>query len=143
MKRNCQIGLKRSIGFDAGRGLRAMPADELQKTGRARVSPARALRLKCLGVDKTFALTVRLCTAVDCPSWPFRMGKNPWRPPLSAEVRTQRAATMARNRASALSNPDKTQAQIGASGFQGGGVPEGAFAEFSSTGNSDDAGGAS
>ena len=143
MKRYCQIGLDRRDGFDVGRDPRAMSADELEQLGHARVSPLRALRLKCLDCCNDSAQEVRLCTAVDCPSWPFRMGRNPWRPPLSAEVRTQRAATMTRNRASALSNRDKTQVQTGASGFDGGRVPEGALAEFSPTGNSDDRGGAS
>lgn len=141
MKRNRHIGLERRDGFDVGRDPRSMSAEELAQLGHARVSPLRALRLKCLDCCNDSAQEVRLSTAVDCPSWPFRMGKNPWRPPLSAEVRTQRAATMTRNRASALSNPDKTQAQIDASGFEGGRVPEGAFAEFSPIGNSDDAGG--
>ena len=143
MKRNRHIGLERRDGYDVGRDPRAMSADELEQLGHARVSPLRALRLKCLDCCNDSAQEVRLCTAVDCPSWPFRMGKNPWRPPLSAEVRTQRAATMALNRASALSNPDKTQAQIDASGFDGGEVPEDALADFSPIGNSADAGGAS
>jgi hypothetical protein len=119
-----------------------MSADELTQLGHARVSPLKALRLSCLDCCNDSAQEVRLCTAVDCPNWPFRMGKNPWRPPLSAEVRTQRAATMIRNRASAVTTPDKTQAQIDASGFDGGRVPERTTADFSPTGNSDNAGGA-
>ena len=143
MKRNHHIGLEQRDGYDVGRDPRSMSADELVRLGHARVSPLRALRLKCLDCCDDSAQEVRLCTAVDCPSWPFRMGRNPWRPPLSAEVRTQRAATMTRNRASAVTTPDKTQVQTGASGFDGGRVPEGALAEFPPTGNSDDRGGAS
>lgn len=143
MKRNRHIGLERRDGFDVGRDPRAMCAEELVQLGHAKVSPLRALRLKCLDCCNESAQEVRLCTALDCPSWPFRMGRNPWRPPLSAEVRTQRAATMARNRASALSNPDKTQAQIDASGFDGGEVPDDQVADFSHIENSADAGGAS
>ena len=142
MKHNRHIGLERRDGYDVGRDPRAMSAEELSQLGHSRVSPLRALRLKCLDCCNDSAQEVRLCTAVDCPSWPFRMGRNPWRPPLSAEVRTQRAATMTRNRASALSNPDKTQAQIDASGFGEGRVPEDALVDFSPTENSDDAGGA-
>ena len=140
---NRHIGLERCDGFDVGRDPRTLSADELEQLGHARVSPLRALRLKCLDCCNGSAREVRLCTAVDCPSWPFRMGKNPWRAPLGAEVRTQRAATMTRNRASALSKPDKTQAQIDASGLDGGSVPEGALAGFPPTLNSDDRGGAS
>ena len=143
MERNCQIGLERRDGFDVGRDPRAMSADDLQQLGHARVSPLRALRLKCLDCCNDSAQEVRLCTAVDCPSWPFRMGKNPWRAPLSAEARMQRAATMSHNRAFAAAKPDKTQAQIDASGFDGGEVPDDQVADFSPMGNSDDAGGAS
>jgi hypothetical protein len=142
MTRNRKIGLDRRDGYDVGRDPRAMSAEELSQLGHSRVSPLRALRLKCLDCCNDSAQEVRLCAAVDCPSWPFRMGRNPWRPPLSAEVRTQRAATMTRNCASALSNPDKTQAQIDASGFGEGRVPEDALVDFSPTENSDNAGGA-
>jgi hypothetical protein len=143
MKRNRTIGLERCDGFDVGRDPRSMSSNELQQLGHPRVSPPRALRLKCLDCCNDSVQEVRLCTAVDCPSWPFRMGRNPWRAPLSAQVRMQRAATMSRNRASAVTKPDKTQAQIDASGFDGVGVPEGAPAAFSPTEKRDDAGGAS
>lgn len=143
MKRSHHIGLERRDGFDVGRDPLSMSAAELEYLGHGRVSPLRALRLKCLDCCNGSAQQVRLCNAVDCPSWPFRMGKNPWGSPLSAEVKTQRAASMTRNRASALSNPDKTQAQIDTSDFHGGRMPEEAPADFSPTGNSDDAGGVS
>ena len=143
MKRNRQIGLERRDGFDVGRDPRAMSADDLQQLGHARLSPLRALRLKCLDCCNDSAQEVRLCTAVDCPSWPFRMGKNPWRAPLSAEVRMQRAATMSHNRAFAAAKPDKTQIQIEASGSNGGEVPKGALAEFLPMKNCDNDGGAS
>jgi hypothetical protein len=136
------IGLERQDGYDVGRDPRAMSADELQQLGHARVSPLRALRLKCLDCFNDSAQEVRLCTAVDCASWPFWMGKNPWRAPLSAAVRTQRAMTMTRNRVPAVTTPDKTQGQIDASGFDGGRAPEDAFADFSPIENCDKAGGA-
>lgn len=141
MTHNRKIGLERRDGHDVGRDPRSMSAEELTQLGHARVSRLRALRLKCLDCSNDSAQEVRLCTAVDCPSWPYRMGRNPWRPPLSAEVRTQRAATMIRNRASVVTTPDKTQAQIDASCFDGGRVPERTTADFSPTGNSGDAGG--
>ena len=78
MKRNHHFGLERRDGFDVGRDPRSMLADELTQLGQTRVSPLRALRLKCLDCCNDSAQEVRLCTAVDCPSWPFRMGRNPW-----------------------------------------------------------------
>ena len=103
------IGLERRQGFDVGRDPRSMTATELDRLGQARMSPLRALRLKCLDCCNDSSQEVRLCTAVDCPSWPFRTGKNPWLSPLSAEARAQRADLMRRNRVSALTTPDKTQ----------------------------------
>ncbi|MFY9211881.1 MAG: hypothetical protein WAO69_12190 [Aestuariivita sp.] len=120
-----QIGLEQRGGDDVGRDPRCMRTDELEQLGHARVSPLRALRLKCLDCCNESAQEVRLCTAVDCASWPFRMGKNPWLSPLSAEARAQRADLMRRNRVSALTTPDKTQVQIDASDFDGRGVPNG------------------
>ena len=143
MKRNRQIGLERRDGVDVGRDPRAMSADDLEQLGHARVSPLKALRLNCLDCCNGSAQEVRLCTAVDCPSWPFRMGKNPWRPPLSAEARAQRAATMSRNRASALTVPDKTQAQIDTSPSDGVRVPSDMADNLSPTEKDDSEGGAS
>ena len=130
---NRNIGLELRDGFDVGRDPRDVSADELAQLGHARVSPLRALRLKCLDCCNDFAQEVRFCTAVDCPNWPFRMGKNPWRAPLSAEAQAQRAATMNRNRASAMTGPEKTQAQIAASDSDGVGVPNGKAVDFSFT----------
>jgi len=117
MNRHRQIGLEQRGGDDVGRDPRFMRTDELEQLGHARVSRLRALRLHCLDYCNGSAQEVRLCTAVDCPSWPFRMGKNPWRAQLSAEARAQRADLMRRNRVSALTTPDKTQVQIDASDF--------------------------
>jgi hypothetical protein len=42
-------------------------------------NPLKALRARCLDCCCGVATEVRKCTAVNCPSWPFRMGKNPFR----------------------------------------------------------------
>lgn len=142
MKRNRHMGLERRDGYDVGRDPRSMSAAELEDLGHARVSPLRALRLKCLDCCNDSAQEVRLCTAVDCPSWPFRMGKNPWRTPLSEGCRAGRLARLIPKGASAPTEALKTQAQIDASGFDGGRVPEDSLVDFSPTENSNDAGGA-
>ena len=143
MKRNQHFGLERRDGFDVGRDPRSMSADEFTQMGHTRVSPLKALRLKCLDCCNDSAQEVRLCTAVDCPSWPFRMGRNPWRAPLSEGCRAGRLARLTPKGASAPTEALKTHGQINASGFDGGRVPEGATADFSPTENSDNAGGAS
>ena len=142
MSQHRHIGLERRDGYDVGRDPRSMSADELAQPGHARVSPLKALRLKCLDCCNDSAQEVRLCTAVDCPSWPFRMGKNPWSGPIS-DARREHGRRLglerAANRAGAFSEND----EIDASGFDGGRVPEGAPADFSPTENSGDAGGVS
>ena len=143
MKRNRHIGLERRDDFDVGRDPRRMSTDELEQLGHAQVSPLRALRLKCLDCCNGSAQDVRLCTAIDCPSWPFRMGRNPWRIPLDAPERAQRADRMKRNRAAASTSPEKTQGQIDASPSDGVGVPSGKAAGFSPTGMDEAEGGAS
>ncbi len=136
------IGLERQDGLDVGRDPRTLSADELEQLGHARVSPLRALRLKCLDCCNGSAREVRLCTAVDCPSWPFRMGRNPWSGPIS-DARREHGRRLglerAANRAGAFSEKDETDA----SGFHGGQVPEDALAEFSPTEKRDDEGCAS
>jgi hypothetical protein len=42
-------------------------------------NPLKALCARCLDCCCRQASEVRKCTAVTCPSWPFRMGANPFR----------------------------------------------------------------
>ena len=65
--------------------------------GEKRVTPLRAIRLKCLDCVLGSAQEVQLCPSTDCPLWRFRLGKNP-NIVLSDEERERRAA---RGRASA------------------------------------------
>ena len=116
MNRHLQIGLEQRDGDDVGRDPRAMSADELTQLGHSRVSPLRALRLKCLDCCNESAQEVRLCTAVDCASWPFRMAKNPWSGPVSA-ARREQGRRLARERAAKHADAFSEKEQIAASGF--------------------------
>ena len=98
MSVNRKIGLELRNGRDVGRDPREMTAAELSALGRQPISPLRALRMRCIDCSGDSANEVRLCTAVQCPAWPFRMGKNPWRSPLS-EARRNQARTLADRRA--------------------------------------------
>ncbi len=141
MKRSRHIGLERSDGVDVGCDPRDMSADEMEQLGHARVSPLRALRLKCLDCCNGSAQEVRLCTAVDCPSWPFRMGKNPWSAPASDARRAhgrRLGLERATNRAGAFSEKD----EIDASSSDGVRVPRDAAADFPLTEKDEDEGGA-
>jgi hypothetical protein len=103
MSQHRLIGLERQDGFDVGRDPRTLSTDDLERVGHARVSPLRALRLKCLDCCNGAAREVRLCTAVDCPSWPFRMGKNPWAGPVS-DARREHGRRLGRRRAAHLAD---------------------------------------
>ncbi|MGS4948132.1 hypothetical protein ACVDG3_21920 [Meridianimarinicoccus sp. RP-17] len=109
------IGLERQDGYNVGRDPRTMTTEDLEQLGHARVSPLRALRLKCLDCCNGLAREVRLCTAVDCPSWPFRMGKNPWRRPLTGEERAERQARFAGKTAAAQLEAQNSGGEICAS----------------------------
>ena len=141
MKRNRHIGLERRDGYDVGRDPRSMSAAELEDLGHARVSPLRALRLKCLDCCNGSAQEVRLCTAIDCSSWPFRMGRNPWIGPVS-DARREQGRRLGLKRAAERAAPFSDNGETDNSVSDGGRVREDALAEFSPIGNSDDAGGA-
>jgi hypothetical protein len=81
------IGLERRDGHDVGRDPRGMTPDELMSLGHVRMSAQQALRLRCIDCSGASAAEVRLCTHVQCPAWPFRMGRSPWRAPASEAQR--------------------------------------------------------
>ena len=86
-------------GHAQGRDPRRMTQAELRAMGHQPMSAHAALRLHCLDCCTGSADEVRKCTATRCPSWPFRMGRNPWRAPLSdeqLEARRQQGLALAR-----------------------------------------------
>jgi hypothetical protein len=124
------IGLDRLDGFEVGRDPRSMSSNELEQLGHARMSPLRALRLKCLDCCNGSAQEVRLCTALDCTSWPFRMGKNPWAAPVSG-ARREQGRRLGMKRVAERSGPFADNNQIEASAFDGGRVPNDTGVDFS------------
>ena len=82
-----KIGLELRDGQEVGRDPHQMTAGALVALGHNPISPLKALRLRCIDCSAGSSLEVRLCTAVSCPSWPFRLGRNPWRPPASEAQR--------------------------------------------------------
>jgi hypothetical protein len=77
-------------GHPAVRDPRKMTQDELKEACHEPMSPLQALRARCLDCCGYQEKEVASCTAVDCPSWPFRMGTDPWRKPAS-EARREAA----------------------------------------------------
>ena len=105
------VGLEDRNGALVGRDPRQMTTEELEQLGHERISPLKALRLRCLDCCAGSASEVRLCVSVTCPSWPFRMGRSPWRQPLSEETR-ERLARSAFKIAATQSAPQKTAASV-------------------------------
>ena len=99
-----EIAQARTAGYEPdgeyfiGRDPRRMTPDELRDMKHEPMSVIAALRARCLDCMGGSADEVRKCVAMTCPSWPFRMGKNPWRAPPS-EARREAARTLAANRA--------------------------------------------
>ena len=50
-------------------------------------NPVKAIRAKCLECCCGQVNEVRECPITDCPLFPFRYGKNPYRKPISEEQR--------------------------------------------------------
>ncbi len=46
---------------------------------KKKLTPIKAIRAKCLDCCCGQSQEVRLCSSVDCPLYPYRMGKNPTR----------------------------------------------------------------
>ena len=88
-------GLKLHQGQPAGRDPREMTPEELRAAGHEPMSPLQAIRAHCLDCCGSQANEVALCTAVKCPSWPFRLGTNPWRKPASDARRDAARRSMA------------------------------------------------
>jgi hypothetical protein len=83
-------------GHAVGRDPRRMTTDELRAMEHEPKSPMQAIREHCLDCCAGSPNEVRLCTAVKCAKWPFRMGANPWRAPISDAQREARRRTALR-----------------------------------------------
>jgi hypothetical protein len=94
-------GLEQEDGNAIGRDPLLCSRQELETLGHAPVSAQAALRLHCLDCCGNSAVEVRCCTATACPSWPFRLGRSPWKEKrvISDETREKLAASLARGRA--------------------------------------------
>ena len=64
-----------------------------------RISPIKAIRLKCLDCCCGSSNEVKLCTVAGCPLYPFREGRNPYRAKreYTAEQKAALASRLAQN----------------------------------------------
>jgi hypothetical protein len=93
-------GLKIHQGHPAGRDPREMTPDELKAAGHLPRSPLQTIRARCVDCCAYQEKEVALCPTVDCPSWPFRMGTDPWRKPASKARREAARQVMTKLNAS-------------------------------------------
>jgi hypothetical protein len=61
-----------------GRDPREVPLGILSRYHQGK-NPLKAIRERCLDCCCGVASEVRKCVSVNCPSWPYRMGTNPFR----------------------------------------------------------------
>jgi hypothetical protein len=125
-----EIGLEKRDGYDVGRDPRTMSVTDLSEAGHDRISRGKAMRIKCLDCCGDSANEVRLCVAVDCALWPFRMGTDPWRAPVS-EARMEHARQMGMKRAAERSTPLNGKGNPSALPVQAPTLPNGIPAEKS------------
>ncbi len=79
---------------DSGELASRVPLDILSLNFSAQ-NPVKAIRTRCIDCFCGDKSEVRKCVATDCPSWPFRMGTNPFRKkPVLSEVERQRRAAL-------------------------------------------------
>jgi hypothetical protein len=109
-------------GVPMGRDPRTMTHAELEAMGHHRMSRGEAIRAHCIDCCGGSWDEVRKCTAIKCPSWPFRMGNDPWREKrvLTTEQRQERAVVLATARGKR--NRDEL-CQFDKVGSKDGGVP--------------------
>lgn len=66
-------------GHKIGKDPRKMTREEFSELGHVPMSALDAIRARCQDCCGGEAIEVRKCPAVACPSWPFRMGRSPWK----------------------------------------------------------------
>jgi len=65
-------------GGKAKRDKKTRYLEEAIEAGHDRMSPLKAIRLRCIDCCAGQMNEVALCPAKACPSWAFRHGVNPW-----------------------------------------------------------------
>lgn len=79
--------------YPVGRDPAKMTAAELKMVGHFPKPLLSVIREHCVDCRGGALGEVRKCVAVACPSWPYRLAKNPWVRPSPAQ-RRQRAAAL-------------------------------------------------
>jgi hypothetical protein len=114
MNKAQQALLEQRDGSDVGRDPRKVSREELIAAGHRAISPLKALRLRCLDCCADQPSEVRLCTAVGCANWPFRLGTNPWRKEPT-DAQRERARSLLHKRRAGVENQRNERSENGMS----------------------------
>ena len=82
-------------GSTEGRDPRKMTIKEFTFLGHHARPILNTIRAKCLDCSCYQPSEIAKCTAYGCALWPYRMGTNPFRAPMSEERRAAAAASLA------------------------------------------------
>ena len=63
----------------ASKTVESITATEWSAMGHSKKPSLRVIRLRCIDCCAYNIREVNKCPAVECPSWPYRTGKNPFR----------------------------------------------------------------
>ena len=89
---------KHPDGGNMGADPRELTQADLEAGGLTKQSRGDAIRAKCIDCCGGNSEEVRRCSMLDCSLWPFRMGSDPWRAPMSEERRAEMAERLAKHR---------------------------------------------
>ncbi|MFZ1413010.1 MAG: hypothetical protein WAS73_00305 [Defluviicoccus sp.] len=103
--------LEKRDGWGVGRDPRAVSRDELIAAGHKPMSALKALRLRCIDCKAGELSEVRRCAHLDCPSWPYRMGRNVWSHERS-EAQQQHTCTLTEKRRAGAENQPSGRHEI-------------------------------
>lgn len=77
-----------------------------------KISPIKAIRLKCLECSNGSANEVKLCHIESCPLYKFRFGKNPNRQPRELTEEQKEAIALRLREARKITEEKKQTAQM-------------------------------
>lgn len=77
-----------------------------------KISPIKAIRLKCLECSNGSANEAKLCPVERCPLYPFRFGKNPNRQPRELTEEQKEAIALRLREARKITEEKKQTAQM-------------------------------
>lgn len=99
---DARVGLKKDGDKYIGRDPKNMLLEELEMLGHRKKPILNIIRDRCINCCANQKAEVKKCSIISCPSWPYRMGTNPWREKteFSVEHRKKANASLAKARES-------------------------------------------